>query len=418
MVDLAVSEIAETPPEETDKDDSAEGVVRRILVLALGIGSVGASVYGILVGAGGVVTFAWGLFALVALHEGGHYVVARRAGMAASEVGIGFGPVIGAWRRRDLRYSVRMIPAGAFVRIVGMSPREKLGEVPEEQTYRSATWLRQVAVVGAGPLVNVLLAVMLFVLSAVGTGRTAPWLEVVSTSGPAAAAGITPGSTILGVDGRHYQSDGALLAAIRSAVLQDHVVQLDIKKAAKDSVVSLHPMKTASGWRVGIFEQYGSEPVGVLGAIRLGTERTWQTVDGIWSGLLGVFSPRAITTAIHSLSSTSYVPSPSHRYVSIVGIVQVGIIAGQTGWGWLLYFLALVSLAVGFVNLLPVLPLDGGHIVRAIGRRTFAGRRRLAILGRAVWQVGTVLGLGALLLITASAIWVDILHPITARHLG
>lgn len=96
MVDLAVSEIAETPPEETDKDDSAEGVVRRILVLALGIGSVGASVYGILVGAGGVVTFAWGLFALVALHEGGHYVVARRAGMAASEVGIGFGPVIGA----------------------------------------------------------------------------------------------------------------------------------------------------------------------------------------------------------------------------------------------------------------------------------------------------------------------------------
>jgi membrane-associated protease RseP (regulator of RpoE activity) len=145
------------------------------------VGWVAAALYVAAVG-----TLAWwspaglavlvGLTVLVLIHEGGHLVVARRCGIAASEFFAGFGPVVVAWRTADgLRVGLKAIPAGGYVKVVGMSSSEKVDPADEATTYRAASRGRRLAVVAAGPVVNVVFGfLLLFGAAVVGDGRSVP----------------------------------------------------------------------------------------------------------------------------------------------------------------------------------------------------------------------------------------------------
>ena len=105
-----------------------------------------------------------GLTLLVLIHEGGHLVVAQRCGIEASEFFAGFGPVVVAWRTRTgLRVGLKAIPAGGYVKVVGMTAREAVDPALEARTYRAASRARRLAVVAAGPLVNVAFGFVLLV---------------------------------------------------------------------------------------------------------------------------------------------------------------------------------------------------------------------------------------------------------------
>ena len=113
------------------------------------------------------------LTVLVLIHEGGHLVAARRCGIEASEFFAGFGPVVLAWRTRDgLRVGLKVIPAGGYVKVVGMSGREVVDAAIEPRTFRAASRGRRLAVVAAGPVVNVVFGFMLLLGAAFveGTG--------------------------------------------------------------------------------------------------------------------------------------------------------------------------------------------------------------------------------------------------------
>jgi membrane-associated protease RseP (regulator of RpoE activity) len=116
-----------------------------------------------------------GLTVLVLIHEGGHLVAARRCGIAADEFFSGFGPVVVAWRTREgLRVGLKAIPAGGYVKVRGMSGREVVAAEHEASTFRAASRGRRLAVVAAGPLVNIVFGFMLLLGASATEGNVSP----------------------------------------------------------------------------------------------------------------------------------------------------------------------------------------------------------------------------------------------------
>ncbi len=165
----------------------------------------------VLVGALGYLA-GWGVLAMILaivvsifLHELGHFVIAKRAGMKVTEFFIGFGPRIWSFRRGETEYGLKAIPAGAYVRIIGMSNLEEVAPEDEARTYRAQSYPKRLATVLGGPMANfAIAAVLLFVVFAgFGLGRTTDWaVEGVVEGSAAAAAGIEVGDRIVAVNGQ------------------------------------------------------------------------------------------------------------------------------------------------------------------------------------------------------------------------
>lgn len=146
------------------------------------------------------------IVASVFLHEMGHFLMAKRNGMKVTEFFIGFGPRVWSFRRGETEYGLKLIPAGAYVRIIGMHGLEELGESDEEaRTYRAQSYSRRMPVVLAGPMVNIVLGLLLLVVVFAGFGQPSKdkWkIDTVSSGSAAANAGLQPGDRIIAFNGQ------------------------------------------------------------------------------------------------------------------------------------------------------------------------------------------------------------------------
>src|SRR5688500_13246083 len=159
------------------------------------------------------------LIVMIFLHELGHYVTAKAAGMKVTEFFLGFGPKIWSFRRGETEYGVKAIPAGAYVKIIGMSNLDEVDPADEERTYRAKPYWRRMSVAVAGSAMHFVLALLLAFVVFSGFGTADPdsdrW-SVRSVTGPAKAAGLRPGDRIETVDGREFANFDAMSAHIRS----------------------------------------------------------------------------------------------------------------------------------------------------------------------------------------------------------
>lgn len=165
------------------------------------------------------------LVVMIFLHELGHFVMARRAGMKATEFFIGFGPRIWSFHRGETEYGVKAIPAGAYVKIIGMHNIESVDPADEARTYRQKSFGQRVGVAVAGSTMHFILAVGLIYVALVGIGQPAGTLDpeaqdrgwfiesVLSGSG-AEAAGLQPGDRIRSIAGHRIDVFGDLRAAV------------------------------------------------------------------------------------------------------------------------------------------------------------------------------------------------------------
>ena len=138
----------------------------------------------------GVLLFAFGIAASIALHELGHLATAKAFGMKVTRYFIGFGPKLFSFRKGETEYGLKAIPAGAYVRIIGMSNLEEIAPEDEARTYRAQSYPKRLATVLGGPMANfAIAAVLLFVVFAgFGLGRTTDWAVEGVVEGSAAAA--------------------------------------------------------------------------------------------------------------------------------------------------------------------------------------------------------------------------------------
>jgi len=399
-----------------------------------------------------------GLVLLVFLHELGHFSVALATGMRPRSFYIGFPPALVKMRRNGIEYGIGMIPLGGLVRIPGMhrpaardlqafiepavreqpslapavgalrraleledydaarraypeleqevgaadlSPRARrsaqraLREVEEgtapDAYWRAPTWKR-VSVIAAGPAANIVIAfLILFVVFAVSGGpssRATAEVAAVEKGTPAAAAGLQAGDRVIAVDGRPTRTFAAVSSVIRSS--KGSPVTLTVRRDGRR--VTVGPRPTIFRHRHWIF---GFEP-----AIQRIPYTTGRAASTAGSDLLDVVSGTAAgMSSLFSSHGRSDLSGP-------VGIVRVSHDQLQVGFTWYVEILAFVSMSLALLNLLPLLPLDGGHILFSL----IEGVRRRA-LAREVYERVSVVGLAFILLIMVIAFSNDVSGP-------
>jgi regulator of sigma E protease len=395
-----------------------------------------------------------GLVLLVFLHELGHFTVALAVGMRPRSFYIGFPPAVAKIKRRGIEYGIGAIPLGGYVRIPGMhrpaggdleafmgpalhedaalapavqrvrrdldagdleaaraglpelqraleqaeltpsarrSAARALREVDEgtgsDAYWRQKTWKR-IAVIAAGPLANVLVAFIIFTaVYATGAPTTSPSTEVagVSAHTPAAAAGLRPGDRVIAVDGRSAATFDAVARLIRAS--HGRAITVTVRRGGK--TVTLGPRKTV---KLGDRWIWGFEPAALLASYSVGHSASLAASD-CWRVVTGTFG--AFGSLFHSHGQS--------QLTSTVGIVRISAAALRVGFNYYLQIVGLVSMSLALLNLLPLLPLDGGHILFSIIE---AFRRRA--LAREVYERVSVVGFALIILIWVIALQHDL----------
>ncbi|HET8638932.1 MAG TPA: site-2 protease family protein [Solirubrobacterales bacterium] len=304
-----------------------------------------------------------GFCLLIILHEAGHFVAAKATGMRVERFFLFFGPTIWSFKRGETEYGVKSIPLGGYVKITGMNPEEDVPpEVAHRAYYRQDVWKR-IVVIAAGPAVNILLAfaILFGVYWINGHEQLNQSVGEVRSGSPASKV-LEPGDEVLAVDGRrfpHLDAEdrivrfGELVAKHKCAGEQVDgcvaatPVRLGVRRDGELKTITVYPRYDKEVKRALVGFSYGSENVEVSAGAAAG-----DAGDAIWEVASGTF---------HVF--THLFESQQREQVSgVVGISDVGHQVIETGWEKSLLLLALVSLSLGLVNLLPILPLDGGHI--------------------------------------------------------
>ncbi|HCB34600.1 MAG TPA: hypothetical protein DEP69_05490 [Acidimicrobiaceae bacterium] len=362
------------------------------------------------------------------MHELGHFAAARLTGMRATEFFLGFGPRLWSVRRGDTEYGLKAIPAGAYVRIVGMTSAEDVEPADEPRAYRAKSFPRRVLVASAGSLMHFAMAAVALVAlhAVVGSPEPAavewevdraPPAFADGAGAPASAAGIVAGDRVLSVDGRPTGEWDDFVDTVRARpgsavsleVLRDGVV------GTAGVVIATDPA-TGEG-RIGIaaraavdYETTG--PVVALGrAVADFGEGVWLSLRGLWL----IFSNvgELVDRVISPPNDPSANENLETRPVSLVGLVQIGS-DDSFAAGDRLRLFAVFNIFIGVFNLLPLLPLDGGHLAiagyerwreRGGRRRYLVDATRLLPLTYAVVVVLAFLGLGTL--------YLDIANPLS-----
>ncbi|MBW8826450.1 MAG: site-2 protease family protein [Acidobacteria bacterium] len=403
------NEANEAVPEEATGNDRAG-----LLVLV-----------GLLVGA----SLLWGLSTLavilalvvmIFLHELGHFLTAKAAGMKVTEFFLGFGPRLWSFRRGETDYGVKAIPAGAYVRIIGMSNLDEVDPEDEDRTYRSKRYGRRLSVAVAGSAMHFILALVLIYTAFVGFGvinEHSPRWVIASVTGPALDAGVRPGDRIIGVDGQRFARFADVSKYLRAHPGKTVELAVEGKGPARTITATLGDFNPSIQRKVGylgVGPRFPRERVNPVEAARRSLVDTgkagWESVVGIGK----LFSPDGISRYYDSLRGLS--KDDSARPVSVVGIVQVGSQAAHDGIVNLLTLLFGVNVFIGVFNLTPVLPFDGGHVAIATYekiRSMLSGREYRADVAKLMPLTYVVVLVLALLFITS--LYSNIVDPISVR---
>ena len=392
----------------------------------------------------GAVGFLVALLVSVMLHEGGHFLTARHYGMKATQFFVGFGPTVFSRRVGETEYGVKAVPAGGFVKIVGMTPLEDLQPGDEDRAFYRQPARRKVVVLAAGSTMHFVIAVLLVVGAtfAIGTVQerspsvgavscVVPTVQdtcsAASPVSPAQQAGLEAGDRVVAIDGRPVADVEAFQRAVRASAGTALTLTVERSGERRDLQVTPVAATRQSLTQPGASEQVGA--VGVQLARNFSTGRVGP-VDSLQASgtLMKTFVVGIKTTVTEKLGTITKLYGSDRDPEGFVGIVGAGRISGEvlasteTPGVKALQFVLLVAslnLFVGVFNLLPLLPLDGGHIAVVVFESVRDKLRRLRGYRGPLQRVDynklapvTYGVAGAFLLLTLFILGADIVNPI------
>lgn len=348
----------------------------------------------------GVLAFVAALLISVMIHEAGHYLTAKKFGMKVTEFFVGFGKKIWSTQRGETEFGIKAVPAGGYCRISGMTPREELSPEDSHRAFVKAGVGQRLIVLGAGSFLHFVIGfvLLLTLFLSVGVTSVTSTVETVSecipnstnqvcsaksVPSPAKSVGILPGDKIVAVNGKTYSEWVDVIAIIRASAGKQ--IQLTIERNGSPIELAITPAT----------RDLNGKSVGVLGVIN--------TVGTItYSPVVATSKAVKYTGEILKNSMTSLFTLPAkipdlvrqtftgekRDAEGLVGVVGVARVSGETAGtdvltlrekvATFILIIASLNLFVGMFNLLPLLPLDGGHMAVAVadGVRNFLARRR------------------------------------------
>jgi membrane-associated protease RseP (regulator of RpoE activity) len=337
-----------------------------------------------------IFVFVVGVVISIFLHELGHFATAKWTGMKATQFFLFFGPRLWSFRKGETEYGVRAIPLGAFVRIVGMNRMDEVEPADEARSYRQATFPRRLLVISAGSIMHILIAIVLLfaVYSTQGeiTAQDEPRVIVGAAAQelPAWAAGIRDGDEIVSVGGIPVTSPVELGEAVRTfepadvvdlvVIRGEETVTIPVGLGANTSVPEDDPLFGTAllgvrSYSPPLYEQHGIGGAAVNAVTDI-FPVSWESTKGI----VKVLNP---VDLVEQLTDTENA-DPAARPTTIYGIATVSDDVGESGgFAGVLYMLAILNVFVGVFNMMPLLPLDGGHAAIAIYERIQEKRRHM-----------------------------------------
>lgn len=317
------------------------------------------------------------LSVIVFVHEFGHYIVAKWAGVKVETFSIGFGREITGWNDKSgTRWKISLLPLGGYVKMFGdageaSNPSNTLDSLSDEEkklTFHHKPLYKKAAVVAAGPFANFLLTIIIitgFIYSK-GISSTDPMVGDVQKESPAAEAGIKPGDRVLSVDGNKV----SVFSDIPGALItnQGTPVKLEIEREQKILNITVTPKVITDKDPFGnsmtravlgiISPKLTSKTVGPIQAVWEATKLTYSFCNATLKGIGQMISGKR--------DITKDIKGP-------IGMAKMSGQAMDKGWQTTLYFIAILSANLGLINLLPIPVLDGGHLlfylVQAVIRR-------------------------------------------------
>ncbi|HET6916168.1 MAG TPA: M50 family metallopeptidase [Acidimicrobiales bacterium] len=422
-------------PEPEPSSQKAD-LVRLAVALAVVIG------LGFAAGAGETVLLVLGLVACIVAHEFGHFLTAKAAGMKVTQFFVGFGPRLWSVHKGETEYGVKALPLGGYCRIIGMNNLEEVDPADEARTYRQAPLGRRLSVALAGSTMHFLIAMVVLFAMFFWTGDAGryltspsalpasnPLVEIDSLAtgpSPAKKAGFRVGDRIVAMDGQRFANWKQL-----SDYIQAHSdARVDVTVERNGALVHLFPVLVnrnavaLAGPNAPPLPQVGKkgDKVGFLGVapspvIHSSFGQSVSRAGGAWVhasaltiGAFGhLFSFHGISSYLHMLSNQKAADSATApRFESPVGIVRLVHQSSQSGLSEVLWLVAVINLSLGIFNLIPLFPLDGGHVVVAVyeGVRSRPSRPYRADVSRMLPLI--YLGIGLILFLALTAFFLDL----------
>jgi regulator of sigma E protease len=314
---------------------------------------------------------------LILIHELGHFAAAKLAGIGVERFSIGFGPKLLGWTRGETEYRLSAFPIGGYVKMVGQDPFEaavlegaSAGQSPAApetaageaapidpaRSFMAKPIWKRIMVVGAGPVCNLLLAVIIFaiIFSAVGVQVLTDEIGEVQDGKPAQAAGLRPGDRITAVDGTAVPGWEELTTIIHGS--PDKLLRLTVRRGGEELAIEVTPRRdtledafgTASSvGLIGIKPRYAEQRLGPVEAVGLAFTRTWEIIV-LTFVVIGKIFQRVV---------------PASTIGGPIMMVQMAGEGARAGWLSFVSLVALLSINLGIFNLLPIPILDGGHIL-------------------------------------------------------
>ncbi len=339
-----------------------------------------------------IVAFIVLMLVSIMIHEWGHFASARRFGMKATDFFVGFGTTLWSTKRGETEYGIKAIPAGGFVKIVGMTELEEISPEDEPRAFYKQPARRRAVVLAAGSFMHfVIAAVLLLVIPltlAAGIDLT-PSVATISSCAPdqvdgscttpdvpspAAAAGLQPGDEIVAINGSAVTTWDQAQAAIRDAgpgpasltyVRDGEETTVTVDLVEGQRVSPDDPATTITVGVLGMSPAVKAYRVGPVGAVKYAVSTYGQIIGGTAAALVEI--PSKLPALWDSVVNDA--PRDPTGLVGVVGAADAsGQILGSHSDPWplriagFLLVIAGLNIFIGIFNLLPILPLDGGHL--------------------------------------------------------
>lgn len=299
-----------------------------------------------------IIYFILILGTIVFIHELGHFLFAKKAGIYVYEFSIGMGPQLFKWKRKndETIYAIRLFPIGGFVQMAGEEV-EVDENVPKEKRMQSKTWMQRFMTIIAGIMFNFILAiVLLFIIGLInGCPTNKSYVGEVETDSPAFVAGLKSGSIITKIDGKKVNNYDKLMLEFQIRVGKKINFEITTSEGETKNIEITPETIEKDGetnYKYG-FSLKTEKEHGIIASIKYAFSKTFSLVEQMFFIICYLFTGKL---SLKSLSGP-------------IGIFTVVGQTAKTGFINLIYLLALISINVGFINFLPLPAFDGGRIL-------------------------------------------------------